>query len=62
MGKDGKLYLADFHVVAGNSGSPVLKSGRVVGLLWGRFNDSEHSLSIPWEALHQHLQPFWEPS
>ena len=54
--------ILDITVAPGNSGSPVLKKGHVVGLLWGRFNDSEHSLSIPWEALRQHLSPYWGQS
>lgn len=61
---EGEAYpisdVLDVTVAPGNSGSPVLRKGRVVGLLWGRFRTSEHGLAIPWEALRQHLSDFWE--
>lgn len=43
-------------VAGGNSGSPVLdKQGRVVGLLWGAFTESPHSLAIPYEAVKRDI-------
>lgn len=44
----------DIAVAGGNSGSPVLNDkGEAIGLLWGAFTDSPHSLGIPWESLRQ---------
>lgn len=38
----------DVTVAGGNSGSPVLNaSGDVVGILWGKFQESDHALSVP---------------
>lgn len=43
-------------VAGGNSGSPVIdKQGRVVGLLWGAFTESPHSLAIPYEAVKRDI-------
>jgi S1-C subfamily serine protease len=50
----------DITVAGGNSGSPVLKDGKVVGILWGGFLASPHSLSIPWETLRRELAVYWE--
>lgn len=52
--------LLDVTVAGGNSGSPVLNEyGQVVGILWGAFNASSHSLSVPWEALVAVLHSYW---
>lgn len=48
----------DATVAGGNSGSPVLSGGYVVGVLWGRFIDSEHALGVPYEAL-KNVEYFW---
>jgi hypothetical protein len=45
--------ILDITVAGGNSGSPVLKDGKVVGVLWGRFLHSEHALSMPWESIQR---------
>ncbi len=48
-------------VAGGNSGSPVLNErGEAVGLLWGTFTESAHSLSIPWEALRRDIWMYFE--
>lgn len=48
-------------VAGGNSGSPVLNErGEAVGLLWGTFTESPHSLSIPWEALRRDIWMYFE--
>lgn len=41
--------ILDITIAGGNSGSPVLMNGQVVGLLWGRFRESEHGVALPWE-------------
>lgn len=53
-------HMLDITVAGGNSGSPVLREGQVVGVLWGRFNESMHSMSTPDDALRRVLKPFVE--
>lgn len=44
------------QVAGGNSGSPVLNErGEVVGILWGMFTESPHSLSIPHETIKRDI-------
>lgn len=44
--------ILDVTIAPGNSGSPVLdRRGAVVGVVWGRFNGSEHAISVPWETV-----------
>lgn len=46
----------DVTVAGGNSGSPVLNaSGDVVGVLWGKFQESDHALSVPLETVSREL-------
>lgn len=54
--------ILDVTVAGGNSGSPVFnKKGDVVGVLWGSFTSSPHSLSVPLEALKRAMiARFWE--
>lgn len=48
--------ILDIAVAGGNSGSPVLdRDGNVIGLLWGAFTQSPHSLSIPLESLRRDI-------
>jgi S1-C subfamily serine protease len=48
----------DITTAGGNSGSPVLKNGKVVGVLWGGYTASPHSLAVPWEALKVAFLPY----
>jgi S1-C subfamily serine protease len=49
----------DMTVAGGNSGSPILnEEGRVIGLLWGGFVESPHSLGVPYEHLKRALAGF----
>lgn len=44
--------ILDITVAGGNSGSPVFNSrGEVIGVLWGGFTQSPHSISVPWETI-----------
>ena len=53
--------ILDVTVAGGNSGSPVLdKRGKVVGLLWGKFTRSNHSLSVPWETLKKLVGEYFD--
>ena len=53
--------ILDIIVAGGNSGSPVLnKDGEAIGLLWGTFTESAHSLSIPWESLKRDIGGYFE--
>lgn len=52
--------ILDITVAGGNSGSPVVRNGRIVGLLWGGFIDSPHSLSIPWESIVRDIGIYFE--
>lgn len=52
--------ILDITTTHGNSGSPVFNSrGEVIGILWGGFTDSPHSLSIPLAALQQVLSGYF---
>ncbi len=52
----------DVTVAGGSSGSPVMKTdGYVTGLLWGKFTDSDHALSVPLDALRRVLAGFLQP-
>lgn len=51
--------ILDVTVAGGNSGSPVLNvDGALVGILWGKFTDSNHSISVPHHAVVRILTPF----
>ena len=51
----------DITTAGGNSGSPVTNAhGEVIGILWGGFRGSNHSLSIPLESIRQALQGYLE--
>lgn len=44
----------DITVAPGNSGSPVLNlDGRIVGLVWGRFEASNHTLAMSWDDVRR---------
>jgi S1-C subfamily serine protease len=52
--------ILDLAVAGGNSGSPVLNAkGEVVGVLWGGFVESPHSLSVPWDSVKRALGGYW---
>lgn len=53
--------ILDVTGAPGNSGSPVLMNGQVVGLVWGGFEKSAHAISVPLEELTRALGPYWEP-
>lgn len=48
--------ILDVVVAGGNSGSPVLRAGKVVGILWGGFTESAHSLAVPGWAVADELR------
>ena len=51
--------ILDITVAGGNSGSPVLNAkGEVIGVLWGGFNDSPHSLAVPLDATRRAFAGF----
>lgn len=53
--------ILDITVAGGNSGSPVLnKNGQVVGVLWGGFTRSPHSISVPLESIRRSIGSFFE--
>jgi len=53
--------ILDITVAGGNSGSPVFNGrGEVIGILWGRFTQSPHSLSIPLEAVRAAMLGYFE--
>ena len=59
----GPVDILDLTVAGGNSGSPVLWNGKVVGVLVAKFVGSEHSVSVTWEnvkrltgSYYQHRQ------
>jgi hypothetical protein len=43
--------LLDVTVAPGNSGSPVLQDGKVVGVVWGKFDSSNHAISVPYDVV-----------
>jgi S1-C subfamily serine protease len=46
-------------VAGGNSGSPVLnRGGEAIGVLWGGFTESAHSLGVSYEGTLRALLPF----
>ena len=51
--------ILDLTVGRGNSGSPVLKDGKVVGVLVGRFIESEHAISVRWETVKRLTESFY---
>ena len=52
--------IGDITVARGNSGSPVLKGGKLIGVLWGRANESEHAVIVPWEVISRAFAPYME--
>lgn len=56
----GLIYndILDVTGAPGNSGSPVLKDGYVVGVLWGGF-ETPHSIGVPWEVVKRALGAYW---
>lgn len=50
--------ILDLTVAGGNSGSPVLMKGKVIGVLWGGFINSPHSLAVPFEATVRYLRDY----
>lgn len=52
--------ILDATIASGDSGSPVLdQDGDVVGVVWGRFTESEHGISVPWETLVRTIGRFF---
>ena len=47
----GPVDILDLTVAGGNSGSPVLLNGKVVGVLVARFAGSEHAVGVSWETI-----------
>ena len=53
--------ILDVTVAGGNSGSPVMnENGRVVGIVWGAFIQSPHTLSVPFESMERALKGYWD--
>jgi S1-C subfamily serine protease len=53
--------ILDITTAGGNSGSPVMNSkGEVIGVLWGGFIESPHSLAIPLESVRRALLGYFE--
>jgi serine protease Do len=53
--------ILDITTAGGNSGSPVFNAkGQVIGVLWGGFIDSPHSLAVPLDATRRAFQGFAE--
>ena len=59
LGRWGPVYILDVTVAGGNSGSPVLKGGKVVGVLVAKFVASEHSVSTTWETTKRLIGTFY---
>lgn len=58
---NGVSDVLDIAVAPGSSGSPVLnKDGNVIGILWGKFDKSDHALSVPWEAVRRSLGVYFD--
>lgn len=51
--------ILDVTGAPGNSGSPVLMNGKVVGVVWGGFTGTPYMIGVPWEELVRALGPYW---
>lgn len=53
--------ILDITTAGGNSGSPVFNDkDEVIGVLWGGFVNSPHSLAVPLESIKRAFEGFWE--
>lgn len=53
--------ILDITTAGGNSGSPVMNSkGEVIGVLWGGFVDSPHSLSVPLSSVREAMLGYFQ--
>ena len=48
----------DLTGAGGNSGSPIVRNGSLVAVMWGKSTNSEHVLGVPFDAMVRVLGPF----